>query len=294
MAIVGSGEYRYEMVEDWCKLPPGATFGRLTGVAVDSVGRAYVCQQLKDPAVLVFDPEGNYINSWGTGTIVEPHTIFVDADDNFYLADRGAHVVSKQRLDGTTILEMGTRGKPSDTGCDVDEGEVPRSAGPFNRPTWLSPSPSGDLYVSDGYRNARIHRFSADGALISSWGSPGKTAPGEFRVPHSIWVDRQGIVYVCDRWNNRIQIFSAAGEFVGQWSDVHLPTDIFMINDETVYVYERDMSPEADWISVRDKQGKVLARWDTHRSHQLWVDSHGDIYMTESPDYAINKFVRQH
>ncbi len=293
MTMVGSGDYKYEMMEDWCKLPEGMTFGRTTGVAVDSQGHIYVCQQLKEPAMLVFDGDGNYLTSWGKGVIDEPHTIFVGHDDILYLADRGAHVVSKKTLDGANILEMGNSGRPSDTGCDVDEGEVLRAGAPFNRPTRLSPSPSGDLYVSDGYRNARVHRFSAEGELISSWGTPGKTEPGEIQVPHSLWVDRKGFIYVCDRGNYRIQIFSPSGEFAGQWPGVHLPTDIFMVDDETVFIYERDVSPVADWISVRDKQGNVLARWDIPTSHQFWIDSHGDIFMTQSPKYQINKLVRQ-
>jgi DNA-binding beta-propeller fold protein YncE len=98
----------------------------------------------------------------------------------------------------------------------------PRSAGPFNKPTEMVVAPSGDLYVSDGYRNSRVHRFSAQGALLSSWGTPGKQEPGEFHLPHSLWVDPEGFVYVCDRENSRIQVFNGSGKFVSQWRDIHL------------------------------------------------------------------------
>jgi len=107
---------------------------------------------------------------------------------------------------------------------------VLRAGGPFNMPSGIVPSPFGDLYVSDGYRNCRVHRFSASGALISSWGNPGKTAPNEFHVPHDLWVDKQGVVYVCDRDNSRIQVFSATGELKAIWTypEMHRPTSIWL------------------------------------------------------------------
>jgi hypothetical protein len=289
LTVIGSGEYKYELIENWAKLPSGWSFGTVTGVAVDSQERLHVCQQQMSPPMLVFDNQGNYLSSWGTGTVVEPHTIYIGPDDILYLADRGAHLATKYSLDGQPLLEMGTRGQPSDTGCNEDEAEVLRAAGPFNRPTRLFPSSTGDLYVSDGYRNCRVHRFSAEGTLISSWGTPGKTAPGEIRSPHSVWIDENDLIYVCDRLNNRIQIFSATGEYVTQWSDLGWPTDIYMVGD-TVYVCER--TEEDSWITVRDKQGNVLSRFDTPRCHQIRVDSRGDIYMTCSSS-SVGKCIRQ-
>ena len=199
MPVVGSGGYQYEVAENWGQLPRGRTFGVVTGVAVDSRERVYICQQQQDPPVMVFNRDGNYLDSWGTGFIVEPHTMYIGPDDLIYLADRGAHVALKLTPAGEVLLELGNRGQPSDTGCTEDEGEVLRAAGPFNRPTRLSPSPSGDLYVSDGYRNSRVHRFAAGGSLLTSWGEPDRTAPGEFYSPHSVWIDQDGLVYVCDR-----------------------------------------------------------------------------------------------
>lgn len=279
MPEVSAGQYKYEVVDNWGKLPAGWTFGVVTGVTVDSRERVYICQQQQDPPVVVFDREGNYLNSWGTGIIVEPHTIYIGPDDVIYLADRGDHVALKLTLAGQVLLELGNRGRPSDTGCTEDEGEVLRSAGPFNRPTRMSPSPWGDLYVSDGYRNSRVHRFSAEGSLMASWGEPGKTAPGEFHSPHSLWVNEEGL-YVCDRKNNRIQIFSSAGEFIAQWTDVQLPTDLHIDGDGNIYVAERpDNEALESWISLRDRRGHLLARWTTPRSHQIWIDLHGDIYL---------------
>ena len=272
MPTAGDGHYHYEVVENWGRVPPGWSLGVVTGVAVDSRERVFVCQQQQDPPVLVFHREGNYLDSWGTGLIREPHTIFIGPDDVLYLADRGDHVALK--------LELGDRGTPSDTGCTEDEGVVLRAAGPFNRPTRMSPSPLGDLYVSDGYRNSRVHRFSGQGPLMASWGEPGNDGPGQIHSPHCWWIDQQGLVYVCDRKNNRIQIFSPEGEFAAQWSDVTLPTDLHIDSSGTIYLAERqDNETLKNWISVRHRAGQVLARWDTPRSHQIWVDRHGDIYL---------------
>ena len=141
MPTAGDGDYQYEVVENWGSVPPGWSLGVVTGVAVDSRERVYVCQQQQDPPVMVFDQQGNFLNSWGTGLIREPHTIFIGSDDVLYLADRGDHVALKLTLDGQLLLELGNRGQPSDTGCTEDEGKVLRAGEPFNRPTRLSPSP---------------------------------------------------------------------------------------------------------------------------------------------------------
>ena len=175
MATVGSGKYTYEVIEDWARLPDEITFSNVSAVATDSQDRVYAFHRA-DPPVVVFDRDGNYLSSWGSGRYENPHGIYI-ADDIVYLTDREGSIAQKCTLDGTPLLTIGTPGVFSDTGCEVAGEVCPRSAGPFNYLTELVPSPSGDLYVSDGYRNARVHRFSAAGELISSWGEPGKGGP---------------------------------------------------------------------------------------------------------------------
>ncbi|HJY79594.1 MAG TPA: peptidyl-alpha-hydroxyglycine alpha-amidating lyase family protein [Candidatus Binatia bacterium] len=287
MSTVGSGQFTYEMVESWGSLPTGWTFGPVSAVAADSQNRIYAFQR-KDPPVLIFDREGNFLDSWGSKAITDPHGIYIGPDDVVYLTDRDDHVALKFTLDGKPLSILGSRGQPSDTGCTEDGGIVPRAAGPFNKPTEMVVAPSGDLYVSDGYRNSRVHHFSADGRLIDSWGTPGKSAPGEFHLPHSIWVDRQGTVYVCDRENNRIQVFTATGQYVAQWTDIHRPTDIYLDAQEIVYV--SDLKPT---VTIMDKWGTVIARWDSPMGHGLWVDSVGDIYLADVLGKKVTKYVRK-
>ena len=134
-------------------LPTGWTFGAVSAVAVDSQDRVYAFQR-KDPPVLVFDREGNFLQAWGSKAMRDPHGIYVGLDDIVYLTDRDDHVALKFTLDGRPLSILGERGQHSDTGCEEDGALVPRTAGPFNKPTEMVVAPSGDLYVTDGYRNS--------------------------------------------------------------------------------------------------------------------------------------------
>lgn len=291
MVSVGSGKYSYQLIQDWAKLPPGETFGVVSAVATDSDDRVYAFQR-KDPPVVIFDRNGTYLDSWGSHAISDPHGFSI-TDDVVYLTDRADSVVLKFTLDGKPLQVIGKRGVHSDTGCEQPGDLVPRAAGPFNYPSELVPAPSGDLYVSDGYRNSRVHRFAADGHLIASWGEPGKTGPNQFHLPHSVLVDPDGRVYVCDRENSRIQVFSAEGQFLDMWTDIHRPTDISRDSDGVFYVSEIVVEGSAPRISVLDKNGRVLSRWDSRSAHGLWVDSRGDIYLALTGDHSVDKYVRR-
>ena len=196
-------------------------------------------------------------------------------------------------LDGKPLQVLGKRGEHSDTGGERPGDLVPRAAGPFNYPTEMVPAPSGDLYVSDGYRNARVHRFAADGRLRMSWGEPGKTAPNQFHLPHSLVVDEDGIIYLCDRENSRIQVFSADGQFITMWTDMRRPLDISMDRDGILYISEGGLDGHSPRVSLMDKQGNVVARWDSLSAHGSWVDAHGDIYMALGARARVDKYVRQ-
>ena len=163
-------------------------------------------------------------------------------DDIVYVTDRDDHVALKFTLDGKPLLVLGERGKASDTGCNKDGGRVLRAAGPFNKPTEMVVAPSGDLYVTDGYRNA--------GCIVSSrWpfdqrhgASRARSEPGEFHLPHSLWIDAQGTIYVCDRENSRIQLFSLEGQYTGNGATSNRPADIYIDASDIVYV--SDLKPQ--------------------------------------------------
>jgi DNA-binding beta-propeller fold protein YncE len=291
MATVGTGKYQYELIENWAKLPPGETFGTTSAVATDSRDRVYVFQR-KDPPMMIFERDGTYLNCWGIGAFADPHGIYIE-NDIVYLTDRSDSVCLIYTLDGKPLQVLGKRGEHSDTGGERPGDLVPRAAGPFNYPTEMVPAPSGDLYVSDGYRNARVHRFAADGRLRMSWGEPGKTAPNQFHLPHSLVIDEDGIVYLCDRENSRIQVFSPEGQFITMWTDMRRPLDISMDQDGILYISEGGLEGLSPRVSVMDKQGNVVARWDSLSAHGSWVDAHGDIYMALGALARVDKYVRQ-
>jgi len=290
MTTVGTGRYTYELVENWAALPAGEAFGNVSAVATDSVDRVYVFQR-KDPPVLVFDRNGQYLTGWGIGAFANPHGIYI-ADDIVYLTDRDDSVCLTYTLDGKPLQVLGQRGVHSDTGCEKPGALVARAAGPFNYPTEMVPAPSGDLYVTDGYRNARVHRFTGGGRLLHSWGEGGKTAPGHFHLPHSLVVHRDGTVYVCDRENNRIQVFAPDGRFIAIWPDLRRPLDISMDRDGILYISEGGVEGLSPRISLMDTRGNVVARWDSLSAHGSWVDAHGDIYLALGSRCRVDKYVR--
>ena len=291
MTTIKTDKYDYELVQSWGTLPDGMTFGTVSSVAADSQNRVYVYQR-KDPPIVVLDSDGNYLNSWGISAFNLPHG-FCIVDDVIYLTDREDSVCLKYTLDGKPLMVLGDRGVHSDTGCEEPGELVPRAAGPFNYPSEMYPSPSGDLYVSDGYRNSRVHRFSAEGRYITSWGTPGKGGPGEFHLPHSLLIDEEGLVYVCDRENNRIQVFTPEGEFITMWTDMTRPNDISQSEDGDFYIAESTFEGSTPRITVRDKEGEILSSWESRQAHGLWVDKQDSVYLALPGAQSVDKYIRQ-
>ena len=225
-----------------------------------------------------------------------PHGIHIGPDDCVYLADRDAHVISKYSLDGRLLLRLGT-GQPSETGYTSNAEPVPKAAGPFNLPTGIAVTDDGDIFVSDGYGNSRVHRYDATGSLILSWGLPGKVNPGDFHLPHGIGLDHDGNVLVCDRENGRIQVFDDEGEFLEMFTGFRQPTDLCVGPEGEIYVPELQGR-----VTIIDSDGEVLSQWGGERSHEpgeFWaphgvaVDSHGDLYIGEVLEgQRLQKFAR--
>ena len=158
---------------------------------------------------------------------------------------------------------------------------------PFNHPADICVAPSGELFVADGYGNSSVHRFAADGTFIASFGSPGR-GPGEFIVPHSIRVSADGRVYVADRENNRVQVFTSDGQFLDQWTDFKCPMGVHIDAQQTVYV-----SDQVPRLSILDLDGNLLARGRTfENAHQIYTDSQGNIYGADTSTQRVQKLAR--
>jgi glucose/arabinose dehydrogenase len=165
-------------VPGWERLPVGYSHPDVAAAAVDSRGDVYLFCRAEHP-VLVYERDGRFLRSWGEGLFsTRTHGITIGPDDSVYCVDDAGHSVRRFTRDGRLLQTIGPSGVPSDSGYDgADLTTIVRGAPPFNRPTNLAVAPSGDLYVSDGYGNARVHRFTPDGRLLASWGEPG-TRPG--------------------------------------------------------------------------------------------------------------------
>ena len=290
VTTVGTGTYVYEVAEGWGELPDGWSFKEVAAVGVDSKDRVYVFNRGEHP-MIVFDREGRFLQSWGEGVFPRAHGVTIGPDDTIYCTDDDDHTVRKCTPDGKVLLTLGISGKPSPF----------MSGHPFNRCTHVALDPhTNEIYVSDGYANARVHKYSTDGKLLFSWGESG-TGPGQFNIPHNICTDRDGYVYVADRENHRIQVFDHKGRFETQLVDMARPCGLYVDDgvEQLCYVGELGVAMATNEgapglgprVSVMNLKGEVLARLgDIGQGeapgqfiapHGITIDSHGDIYVGE-------------
>jgi DNA-binding beta-propeller fold protein YncE len=289
--VLGTDGYRYEVNDGWAKLPPGMEFNAdVAAVGIDKHDNVYAFNRGKHP-MYVFDREGNLLRSWGEGIYPRAHGVFMAPDDTIWLTDDGDHTVRQCTLDGKILLTIGVPGKPAPY----------MSGDPFHRCTHTAMSPQGDLYVSDGYGNSRVHKYSPDGKLLFSWGSPG-TDPGQFNIAHNICCDPDGWVYVADRENHRVQVFDGNGKYETQWNNMHRASGLCMeTGTRTPRFYVGEIGPDmavnidlpgcGPRVSIYTHKGELLARLGHEHAglatgqfispHGLAVDSRGDIYVGE-------------
>ena len=272
--IVGNGKYSYEVDDDWAKLPAGWAMPA-AAVTVDSRDRVYCFNRTPDHPIVVFDRDGNYLSSWGAGLFVFPHTIRVDEHDNLWIVDRDHGQMLLYTSAGTLLRTIGTRGLRSDTGVDPMDfnssayRNVTHGGGPFNLPTDIALTPSGEMFMTDGYGNARVHKFAADGTYLFSWGEPG-TGPGQFNLPHGVWIDGHGRVMVCDRENDRVQVFNQQGQFLHIWPTRLIGPAVFYVDAaDVVYIPERSGVIRASARATRS--GAIPAVTSTSCARELGI-----------------------
>lgn len=320
-------ESRYQLVDGWEHLPAAFRHEDCCGVGVDAQDNVYLLTR-GQARVIVYDRDGAFLRSWGEDLFTErTHGLTIAPDGSVYCVDDGNHCIFQCTPAGQLLRTIGQKGVASDTGYDGVNLESIRGGPPFNRPTNLAIAPSGELYVSDGYGNCKVHRFTAAGELIQSWGAPG-AGPGQFNLPHGIRIAADGRVLVADRENDRIQIFSPDGRFLDQWTDVQRPTNIAIDRAGACYVSElwwrvgmrsqvhgEIVEDKPGRVSVFDANGRLVTRWGgAERTapgnfiapHDICVDSRGDLYVAEvthtfagraglvPPDsHSFQKFTRQ-
>jgi len=290
--ILGKGQYRYQVLEQWGELPPGFTYRDAAAVCVDSKDNVYVFNRGAHP-VIVFDRSGRFLRSWGEDIgFVNAHGVAIGPDDLLYLTDDHGHTVRKCTPQGKVLMTIGTPKVPAPA----------FSGDPFNRCTHTALSPRGEIYVSDGYQNARVHKYSPDGRLLLSWGEPG-TDPGQFNLVHNIACDDDGWVYVADRENHRVQVFDGNGRYEAQWNNLARPCGLYVARGKNPLAFIGELGPETaatltrgvpnlgPRVSIVSAQGEVLTHLGTQpigeapgqfiAPHGIAVDSRGDIYVAE-------------
>lgn len=221
-------DLEFDSVADFLKLPPGLHFGEVSGVAVNSKGNVFVFTRSASaggPAygpsaaqLLEFGPKGEFIREVGKGNYAWSfaHTVRIDKDDNIWAVDKGSDMVIKFTPAGRIVEVYGRRKESADDEAKPWEHPNPPLApidGLFRQPTDLAWDSQGNIYISDGYINSRVAKYSKAGDWVKSWGERG-TGPGQFNTPHAIVVDRNDRVYVGDRANRRIQVFDTEGKFL--------------------------------------------------------------------------------
>jgi hypothetical protein len=294
----------------WEQRPDAISHRDVAGVAVDAADQVYLFTRY-DHQVLVYTAAGEFVRAWGAGTFTNAHSIQVGPDGAVYCVDNGDHSVRKFSPDGEPLLTLGVPGTPSDTGYRTDVPvrihnveTVARAAGPFNGCTDVAIGPDGDIFVSDGYGNCRIHHFSPSGKLLSSWGEIG-SGPGQFMIPHGICLTPDGRLLVADRENERIQVFRTDGGYLGELTDIQRPSSIAVTPqgdvvvaelwrpaDNTSFVADTIGTDQPGRLSLLSLSGEVLDRWGASADdkaaagnviapHMVAVDSAGAVYVGE-------------
>lgn len=291
----------YEFDAKWPQRPADFTWGDMPGITVDAKDNVYIFTRAQPP-VQVYDPSGKYLRGWGGKNVKSAHHIRVDPEGNIWIADVGNHVVEKYTPDGKLLMTLGTKGKAG------------RDEKHFNRPTDMAITPSGDIYISDGYGNARVVHCDGTGKFINTWGELG-ALPGQFDTPHSIAVDSKGTLYVADRNNARIQVFDGKGKFVAEWRNLIIPWGLHITAKDEIWAcgsspmqWRKDDTslgcPPKDQIFMKfNSDGRVTQLFTLPKGldglerpgevnwvHALAVDSRGNLYVGDIKGKRAQKF----
>ena len=277
--------------KEWGNLPKGWTLREATAVGVNSKDQVIVFNRGTKP-IIIFDPNGKYINSWGDDIFKNPHGITIDDDDYIYCVDNGDSTVRKFDSLGRLEFQIGEANKPSKKMSGI----------PFSVPTQVAvDSNNKDLYVADGYSNAKVHKYDKEGNYLFSWGESG-TGEGQFNIVHNISTDSEGLVYVADRENHRIQVFDPTGTYIDQWINLSRAAclyidrrgseDIFYVGEYFSGISSNDTGTDlGPRVSIFNKEGELLSRIGKesygpsigrfYSPHGISVDSIGNIYLAE-------------
>ena len=276
----------YESNKNWCIVPTSVDWDEVAGTAIDKEGNVILFARGKT-SVIVLNKQGEFIKTIGEKDFLRPHAVRVDSKNYLWFVDDGDHTVKKYDLDGNKLMTIGIPNSPAELHSGV----------PFNRCTDVAIDyDTESIFISDGYGNSNVHKFSINGEFIKSWGSPG-TDESQFNIVHNIVIDANGYLYVADRENHRVQIFDQGGAFVDQITNMHRPCALNIHNDK-LYVGElgygmsvnQNVPNNGPRISVYNLNKELLFRWgegfgnnpnQLYAPHSIAIDDDGNIYLGE-------------
>ncbi len=295
--IYRSGEFAFHVRNDAVRLPEELVGCEVAALMMDPDDVLYAACRVKGHEIARFAPDGSFLDFVKLDEeIGRVHGMFLNRAHELWITDDGFHVARKFDQAGRCIQTLGTPHVPSDTGVDPASLNtylayltIRRAGAPFNKPTKLIETPDGKLFASDGYGNAAVHAFAPDGTLLRTWGGPGQE-PGHFNIPHSIFHDACGRLWVSDRDNDRVQAFSESGELLTILDGLLYPGELWS-DGVNLYVSEMDGR-----ISIFDMDGVLIAeighRKTSFSGHSMTGDSHGNLYIGNFGEYPIVKFER--
>lgn len=302
---------QYQLIKDWPQLPGGYALGNPTGMGIDTNQNIFIFHRsgrtwplisaipdsyISEKTILLLDSkDGKIINSWGDSCFIMPHGLSVDGNNNVWVTDVGLHQVFKFSHSGKLLMSLGIAKTPGDDSVH------------FNRPTDVAVTTNGSFYVSDGYGNSRVIKFSPEGKYLFEWGKKGNKE-GEFNIPHGIALDENGNVYVADRENNRVQVFDANGKFLSQWTNKDFGSICSIFFDKTKKSFAA-VDDATSWFKMKhngsdvillDSSGNLVSRFGRSGSydgpkswyHDVAVDKEENIYVGDILGNKIQKFKR--
>ena len=267
----------YKVDANWARLPAGTTWnGNTSWITADGKGQVVVLVRTA-PYFRVFTRDGAFVKAFGDAGLFESaHSVTIDAQGALWVTDSAAHVVHKFSPDGRLLLTLGKKGVAGDnTSRDL-----------FNQPNHVALAPNGDIYVSDGYVNARVVHFSKAGQFVRIIGGVKGSQPGQLQLPHGVALDSKGRILVNDSDNQRVSVFDKEGSFVEAWP---YPSrgGIAVAADDTVYVSDVN----AGIVNVL-KNGKRINSASADRAHGMDVDTDGSIYVSGASRMTVMKITR--
>ena len=267
----------YQVDANWARLPEGMTWnGNTSWIAADRKGQVVVLVRTA-PYFRMFTRDGAFVKAFGAdGLFQSAHSVTIDGMGNLWATDSAAHVVHKFSPDGRVLLTLGKKGVAGDN----------TSRDRFNQPNHVAIAPGGDIYVSDGYVNARVVQFSKDGQFVRIIGGGKGAEPGQLQLPHGVALDSKGRILVNDSDNKRVSVFDKDGKFVEAWP---YPSrgGIAVAADDTVYVSDVN----AGIVNVV-KNGKLIESASADRAHGMDIDTDGSIYVSGASRMTVMKVTR--